>query len=103
MNVHDDYRGCAARLRKALRSWRVPMIVVSIGVAAIVAVHAGMLRFTAKPSRDFLVILVATEAAFVVWVRALSQMQLKGQIITLVAFFGLQAGLHQSVRLDGFA
>lgn len=86
-----------------LHSWLTPAAIIALGCLGIVAIHRGWFSFSAKPSRDFLIILAVMEILCIVWVRAFSQLRLDRQVIAICAFVAVQAGLHQVVRLDGFA
>jgi outer membrane protein assembly factor BamB len=83
--------------------WWISLVILTVGWSAIVAVHAGWLRFSIRPALDFLVLLAATNFLFYAWVRACSQWRMDRQLIAIAAVVAAQAGLHQMVRLDGFA
>jgi outer membrane protein assembly factor BamB len=87
----------------ALQSWLVPIGILIVSIALIVAIHAGWFRFTIMPGNDFLITLAAMNFLLYAWVRTFSQWSMNGQIIAIVALVAAQAGVHQLVRLDGFA
>jgi outer membrane protein assembly factor BamB len=87
----------------ALHSWLVPLGIIAVSITLIVAIHAGWLRFTIMPGNDFLITLAAMNFLVYAWVRTFSQWSINAQIIAIVALVAAQAGVHQLVRLDGFA
>jgi outer membrane protein assembly factor BamB len=86
-----------------LHSWFVPLGIIAISISLIVAIHAGWFQFTIMPGNDFLITLAAMNFLVYAWVRTFSQWSINAQIIAIVVLVAAQAGVHQLVRLDGFA
>lgn len=87
----------------ALQSWFVPLVILVVSIALIVAIHADWLKFTAMPGNDFLFTLVAMNFLVYCWIRVFSLWSINWQIVAVTALVAMQAGVHQLVRLDGFA
>jgi outer membrane protein assembly factor BamB len=92
----------ASRWQKLLRHRSTPLLFILTCVLAFLAVHAGWICVSGKPTRDVLVILGTMEVGVYWWVRAYAGLQLWRQIQVLCLFVSLQAALHLMVRLDGF-
>jgi outer membrane protein assembly factor BamB len=86
-----------------LKSRSVPAAIITIAVTLIVVIHAGWFTFTNMPGNEFLITLAAMNILLYCWVRMFSRWTLNGQMVAVVAIVAAQAGIHQLIRLEGFA
>ena len=92
----------ASRWQRVLHHWSTPLVFILTCVLALLAVHAGWVCVSGKPTRDVLVILGAMEVGVYVWIRVYSGLTLVRQITLICLFVTAQAAVHLLVRLDGF-
>ena len=85
-----------------MRHWATACVIVIVAAGLLFAVHAGLITITGKPSRDVQAIIVVSELSFYLWVRVLSGMCRRHQLVTLAAFIAFQAGVFSIIRMDGF-
>jgi outer membrane protein assembly factor BamB len=103
MTTKRKKRPTLAERFPTLQSPLVPLGILAISITSIVAIHAGWFRFTIMPGNDFLITLAAMNFLVYAWVRTFSLWSMNTQIIAITALVATQAGVHQLVRLDGFA
>ena len=87
----------------AFRNRLIPVAIVLLGSLLIIGIHFGWWKFSMMPANDFLWTLAATNFLVYGWIRTFSQWQLNTQIVAITAIVAAQAGLHQTLRLEGFA